>query len=143
MIPKLRKATQSDLEWLEPFYESLMRSYVELTHDWKPHVFRDTFDPSVTSIIQLDGEDIGMFKVHRQLECIYLADIQIHPQHQNQGIGAHLIQGLIDEASAIEIPVKLRVLKGNPARGLYEKLGFKVDQELDVSTQLIFQPVSI
>ena len=30
----LRQAKPEDVDWLDEFYEGLMRPYVELTHDW-------------------------------------------------------------------------------------------------------------
>ena len=67
----LRKAIPTDIEWLDPFYESLMRPYVELTHEWDTELFRKSFTPETTEIIQLDGKDIGMMKLRTGL-TIYI-----------------------------------------------------------------------
>ncbi|WP_310481007.1 hypothetical protein [Chamaesiphon sp. VAR_48_metabat_403] len=51
-----RDALAADLEWLEPFYESIMRPYyVELNCEWDDTKFREYFDPDKTKIIQADG----------------------------------------------------------------------------------------
>ncbi len=120
-----RAASWDDLEWLEPFYESIMRPYFELTNKWDSTKFREYFEPSITSIIQADGIDIGMLKVEEQESCIYLADIQLHQSYQNKGIGTGLIKSIIQSASMVNKPVRLRVLKGNPAKKLYLRLGFE------------------
>ncbi len=120
-----RMASWDDLEWLEPFYESIMRPYVELTNKWDSTKFREYFNPEVTTIIQADNVDIGILKVEEREDCIYLGDIQIHEKHRSQGIGTSLIKTVIQSATIANKPVRLRVLKGNPAKELYLRLGFE------------------
>ena len=126
-----RAATFDDLEWLEPFYESIMRPYVELTHQWDSTKFREHFDPKIIEVIQADGIDIGMLKVEAREDYIYLGDIQIDRAYQNQGIGTKLIATVIRSASIANKPIRLRVLKGNPAKNLYLRFGFQEIQILD------------
>ena len=57
--------------------------------------------------------------------------IYILPEHQSRGIGTHLVSELLAGARAAGLAVRLRVLKGNPARRLYEKLGFTVTREIE------------
>ena len=120
----LRQARAEDLTWLNGFYESLMRPYVELTHVWDDKKFRESFNPEITSIVQVDGEDIGMLKTEKRVDCIYLGDIQIKEAFQGRGIGTSLIKDVIENAKEIGVPVRLRVLKGNPVKKLYHSLGF-------------------
>ena len=136
----LRPSHPDDLEWLDPLYESMMRPYVELTHPWDEHKFRDTFSTRNSSIIRLNGEDIGLLKVEPREDCICLGDIQIHPAHQGKGIGSSLIEELKTRSDREGLPIRLRVLKGNPARSLYERLGFVEIDELDNCHQLEYRP---
>ncbi|WP_309730013.1 GNAT family N-acetyltransferase [Chamaesiphon sp. OTE_75_metabat_556] len=127
-----RAATLDDLEWLEPFYESIMRPYyVELNWEWDKTKFRESFDPNVTKIIQADGIDIGMLKVEERDDCIYLGDIQLDRAYRRKGIGTQLIKTAIESAILASKPIRLRVLKGNPAKDLYLRLGFGEIQALD------------
>jgi GNAT superfamily N-acetyltransferase len=126
-----RAATLDDLEWLDVFYESMMRPYVELTHEWDSSKFREYFDTETIEVIQADGIDIGMLKVEERDDCIYLGDLQIDRAYQNKGIGTKLIETVIRSASIANKPVRLRVLKGNPAKNLYLRLGFQAIQTLD------------
>jgi GNAT superfamily N-acetyltransferase len=75
-------------------------------------------------IILRDGEPAGRMIVHRADEEFLLVDIAILPEHRNSGIGAALIKGLLDEAALARKPVRLHVGRVNPARRLYERLGF-------------------
>jgi GNAT superfamily N-acetyltransferase len=127
-----RAAIWEDIDWLEPFYESVMRPYyVELNLIWDRTKFREYFDPRLTEIIQADGVDIGLLKTEERLDCIYLGDIQIHQEYRNKGIGTSLIESVIRSASIANKPVRLRVLKGNPAKHLYLRLGFRAVEIFD------------
>lgn len=126
-----RAATLDDLDWLDRFYESIMRPYVELTHQWDSTKFRSHFDPKIIKVIQADGIDIGMLKVEERDNYIYLGDIQIDRAYQNQGIATKIIEALIRSATIANKPIRLRVLKGNPAKALYLRLGFQTIETLD------------
>jgi ribosomal protein S18 acetylase RimI-like enzyme len=127
-----RAATLEDLEWLEPFYESIMRPYyVEFNYEWDSTKFREHFDPQITKVIQADGIDIGMIRVEARADCIYLGDIQIKREYRDKGIGTQLIETVIQSGNLANKPIRLRVLKGNPAKALYLRLGFKEIQSLD------------
>ena len=56
------------------------------------------FNPGRWQIITAGGADIGMLDVEYRPAEIYLARIEIHPDHQGGGIGTRLISPLIDEA---------------------------------------------
>ena len=58
-----------------------------------------------------------------------LIQIQLAPSLQGQGFGAQIIQSVISEARDAGASLKLDVLKVNPARRLYERLGFTVITE--------------
>ncbi len=119
-------ATWDDVEWLEPFYESVMRPYyVKLNLVWDSTKFREYFNPRSTNIIQFDDVEIGMIRVEERADCIYLADLQIQDKYRNRGIGTGLIESVIRLASSVNKPVRLRVLSGNPAKNLYLRLGFR------------------
>jgi ribosomal protein S18 acetylase RimI-like enzyme len=83
------------------------------------------------SIIECDGKAAGLFKVSRDGLDWQLIQIQIEPALQGQGIGQALIVELIDEARTVGASLSLHVLRANPARQLYERLGFRVVGEED------------
>ncbi len=127
----LRPSTSDDIEWLDAFYERLMRPYVELTHTWDSKKFREVYAHVLPEIIQLDGEDIGMFMTEVTDQFIYLRDIHIEPSHQGRGIGSYFLNKVIEQSSVLNLPIRLKVLKGNPTRGLYQRFGFRVIEEME------------
>jgi GNAT superfamily N-acetyltransferase len=85
--------------------------------------FEESYDAGNTSIIVVDGEDAGWMTVQRD-EHIELDALYLKPSMQGRGLGTSLVQGLISEAEANGKPLRLSTAKINPARRLYERLGF-------------------
>lgn len=96
---------------------------------------------SVLSIIEVDGEPAGRFRVVRFPDRIFLGGIQVHPDFQGNGIGTYLIRALIEESRSTGKPVDLNVDRDNPrARALYERLGFERHSESEKEIHMIFHP---
>jgi len=124
----LRPAILEDSDFLWSLHRETLREYVDETWGWDEKAqhdrFFDLFDPDDRQIIESDGRVIGMLQVDRQRDFIFLKNIQIHPSHQRQGFGGKIVQTLIDEANERGVPIRLQVLKVNPARKFYELFGF-------------------
>jgi ribosomal protein S18 acetylase RimI-like enzyme len=61
----------------------------------------------------------------------WIHTICIVPEHQNRGTGTEVVRSVIVEAETQNMPLYLSVLKVNPARRLYERLGFVVIEETE------------
>jgi ribosomal protein S18 acetylase RimI-like enzyme len=82
------------------------------------------FNPGRWQIITAGGAHIGILDVEYRPAEIYLARIEIHPDHQGGGIGTRLISALIDDAGQKDQDLVLDVLTVNRrAQGLYQRLG--------------------
>ena len=77
-------------------------------------------------VIEVDGRPAGLWKLWRRQDAWWILQVQLMPEHQGRGIGAVLIRRLQAQARAAGIPLKLKVLKTNPAQRLYERLGFAI-----------------
>lgn len=124
----LRPATKGDFDFLWRLHRATMKPYVEETwgwdEEWQRQHFADHFDAERLHVVEKGGERIGRFAVERGDEGLFIASIEIAPAHQRAGIGTALIGRVLRKADAAALPVTLRVLKANPARRLYERLGF-------------------
>lgn len=56
--------------------------------------------------------------------------IAVLPDYSNRGIGTRLLHLLLDDARSVYPAVELSVRSTNPARRLYERLGFVVVDEV-------------
>ena len=143
----LRPATESDREYLWWLHGATMRTYVEAIWGWDEAVqrqyFAERFDPARIELIESAGEAIGYISVERQREFIFLSAITMAPQAQSRGIGTRLIRDLQDEAERQCVPLRLRVLQGNPARRLYERLGFAATGETETHITMSWLPQTI
>jgi ribosomal protein S18 acetylase RimI-like enzyme len=88
------------------------------------------------SVVLANGRTVGRVLVNRREDEIRLVDIALLPEYRNAGIGTGLIRGLCDEGSATGRPVRLSVVKTNPALRLYQRLGFTVIGHDDIRFEL-------
>jgi len=56
---------------------------------------------------------------------------------QRRGIGTEVIKRLFGEANEFNLAVRLNVVRINPARRLYERLGFRVTREDDRKLSMV------
>jgi len=130
---KCRPAHEKDVDFLYALHVATMKQYVEEVWGWDDGVqeslFRKNYAHAQTQIITLDGKDIGMLSVEDRENDVFLRVIEIHPKYQGKGIGTDLINKVIAEGAQNMKPVRLRVLKVNPAKRLYERLGFSTVEE--------------
>jgi len=128
-----RQAKDEDVEFLYALHVATMKDYVDQTWRWndafQESVFRKKYVPAQIQVISFDGKDIGMISLEERIEDVFLRAIEILPTYQSQGVGARIIRQVISDSSSKQKPVSLRVLKVNPAKGLYERLGFLVIEE--------------
>lgn len=95
----------------------------QLQH-YRAHYRDATFD-----VILVNDVRAGRLYVRRTANQICIIDISLLPQFRGSGIGTELTQRLLTEAAANRKKVTLHVEIMNPARRLYERLGFRVAED--------------
>ena len=58
-----------------------------------------------------------------------LARLFIRPQFQNRDFGTQIMQEILMRADQKRLPIRLRVLRVNPARRFYHRIGFRLAAE--------------
>lgn len=141
---ELRAATADDVGTIAELRAVVMRPDLErlgrYDEDRVRRRLRDTFSPRYTSVILVDGGFAGSVTVRpdgkgRLLEHFYLA-----PHHQGRGLGSAVLRAVLERAAAENEPVRLDVLRGSPARRLYERHGFVVESEDAVDVFMVRAP---
>jgi SAM-dependent methyltransferase len=129
----LRPATETDREFLRRLHHVCFRPWVEPIWGWdeadQDRRFADAFTTEGRSIVELHGRAVGTIRTTRRAGTLVIADIAVAPEHQGRGVGARLLRGVLAEADGAGQPVRLQVLRTNPARRLYERHGFTVEAE--------------
>ena len=130
---ELRPATEADKEFLRELHRTTLREYVDQVFGWDDDeqraFFDERWDPRPRQVIRVEGRDAGALHVEVRDDEVFLANIGLLPEYQSRGIGSCVIQSVLDDARARGLPVSLSVLRPNPARRLYERLGFAVVEE--------------
>jgi len=142
----LTPATLADRERLWRIKKNCLRHYVEETWGfWEDISQRAHFDQNydldeIRLILTDDGQLAGYIACARTPPEIALHNIMISPGYQNRGLGTAVLKNLLAEARAQKLSVRLQVLRVNPARQLYERLGFTVYEETPTHFRLRWTP---
>lgn len=119
-----------------------LRPYVEATWGWdmddQRRRFDAWFDAAALQIVESNGRAIGMLRVDRSAMPVRLLSIAIAPAEQRRGFGTAVIADVVREAAPHA--VWLQVLKANPARALYERVGFVVIGESETHWHMLRTP---
>jgi ribosomal protein S18 acetylase RimI-like enzyme len=137
-ILSLRPTTDADLEFLLHVYAStredelrrvdwtpaqkaaFVRQQFDAQHKhWQEHYTNTSWD-----VVLLDGHPVGRLYVARWPSEIRVVDVALLPEARGSGVGTRLLRELFAEADAARQPVRIHVEVFNPARRLYERLGF-------------------
>ncbi len=132
---KVRDATREDIPRLYEIHRAALGPYVEATWGWDEEFQRSEFERRGTGtnrrVIEVGDEVAGFLEIEEQSDRLVLRTIELSPEFQGRGIGTRLIKQLLARSWSTGLPVRLRVLKCNPAKGLYERLGFEVVRETE------------
>ena len=142
----LQPATEDDLPFLLALRKTTMQEHLQRAGaplDDDHHLARIRYRFEDARIVWLDGRPAGLFKHGRDPAGWRIVQIQIDPAFQGRGLGRRLLQGVLDEADAAGVPVTLSVLKGSPARRLYEALGFIPVEETDLEYEMRHEPGAV
>lgn len=127
-----RKANPGDFDYCASLYFSWAGDVIrDLSLDMGAQVanFRERWKPAEVRVITLDGSDTGWLQSRDEEGALYLVQLFVEQAVQRQGNGTWVLRRLFDEASTR--PVTLGVVKSNPARFLYERMGFRTTHEDD------------
>jgi len=156
MPPPLRAATPfalayrpyaaEDFDFIEALYLSTRDEELALS-DWPEAAKRDfltqqhraqhqhyqTYYPNAERLIlERGGAAIGRLYVDAWPLELRVVDIALVPGARGQGIGEAVLRDMIDWAQALGKGVSIHVEKFNPARRLYQRLGFVVTEDKGV-----------
>lgn len=125
-----RAATETDLQFVYDVHRQAFRCYVEQSWGWDEgqqwDLFVAEYDPRLIEIVSYQGQDIGFMRLEDHGHFLFLDTIALLPAYQGQGLGTTLVRRVLHSAAERGLPVRLHVLRVNPARRLYEQLGFRV-----------------
>ncbi len=93
---------------------------------------------AVDHVIERDRRPVGRLFLHEDHEAVTVLDVVVLPEFRNQGVGGSVLADVVDLAGSRV--VRLHVENGNPARRLYERLGFHLISETGTGCQMERRP---
>lgn len=132
----VRRACSDDKESLYDLnraaYQDVVRKQFGAWDErWQRRHFEEKWSSEEFEIVEHEGQRIGALSVSRNKREVRIIEILLLPDFQGHGIGTELLHREISFADERGLPVRLRVLRENRARSLYERLGFRVCGETD------------
>lgn len=94
-------------------------------------------------IVVVDGVDVGTVQFVRREVDYHIGELYLLPEYQRRGIGSQLLRRLLSAADDEALPVRLEVIKINPARRLYERNGFQVCGETETHFLMVRSPAPV
>jgi RimJ/RimL family protein N-acetyltransferase len=88
------------------------------------------------------AQDVGRLWLDRRGAAVHVLDIALLPAWRGQGLGGRVLRRLMADAAAQAQALTIYVEAGNPARRLYDRLGFRPVGDPDGVHQFMrWQPV--
>lgn len=146
MIYTLRQCTEDDFEFIFKLKVLCFKWYVEKIYGWDEEKQRSLTLAEILNnlnamrIIQVNGEDAGLstFSVDENNDG-RIGLFAILPEYQGQGLGTQVLQDIISDNPNRRL--YLKVYKENPARHLYERVGFSIYG--DTQTHYLYEHIPI
>lgn len=143
----LRPIHDEDREFLFHVYAGTREEELAQVADWSPEqkeaflrmqfdaqhaYYQEHYRGADFQVVLVDGEPVGRLYLARWEGEHRIMDIAILPAHRNRGFGTLLLREILDEADRVGKPVSIHVEIHNPARTLYDRLGFVPVEERGV-----------
>jgi ribosomal protein S18 acetylase RimI-like enzyme len=128
----LRPATPADFDYCAKLYmDEAKRTNPEFAANAAAVMESLTtrWDAGETQMILQGGATVGWVQAHQRDGALFVRQLIVEDRFQRRGIGTAVMQMMMAEAKKAGQPIALGVVKTNPARKLYERLGFRVTHD--------------
>ncbi|MEU4552997.1 N-acetylglutamate synthase-like GNAT family acetyltransferase [Micromonospora violae] len=142
----IRAASMADVEAVAELRAVVLRADLERLGRYDDQRvrqrLRDGFAPAYTWIVEVDGAFAGCVALRPDGDAHWLEHFYLAPRCQGSGIGTAVLRELLERCDRDGTLVRLNVLRGSPARRLYERHGFALDSEDPVDVFMVRTPAS-
>lgn len=138
MYASTREEELAPVGWDEP----TKRAFLEMQFSAQDQHYKENYTHTTYSVILAGDRPAGRLYVARWEDEIRIVDIALLPEFRGRGLGSALLADLMAEADAAGKPLSIHVEQNNPARSLYDRLGFEEAGEFGVYLLMRRAPVS-
>ena len=140
-LRQLFATTRADELAVMAWDENQKEAFITMQFNAQKQQYAMSYPRAQHSIILLNDIPIGRQMIDSGENEFTLVDIALLPSHRSAGIGTHLIEDLLAEAASAGKSVTLSVWHTNPAKKLYQRMGFAgANDDGDVYCQMRWKP---
>lgn len=132
--------TRADELAIVPWSEEQKRAFLIQQFSAQRKHYYAYFPDTAFDIIELHGTPIGRLYIDERETRVHVIDIVLMPGSRDRGMGTALLTAIQDHARARGKGVDIFVERINPAKTLYDRLGFKVIREDDIYLEMDWLP---
>lgn len=111
--------------WSEQQISAFLNQQFRAQHQY----YQEMYSRADFLIILCDDMPAGRLYLYEESADFRIIDITLLPEFRNHGLGEYILRGILDKAAAAGKSVSIHVERMNPARHLYDRLGFKIIDE--------------
>jgi ribosomal protein S18 acetylase RimI-like enzyme len=131
-----REAELAQVDWTQTVKAAFLRQQFEA----QARHYREQYDGATYDVIEVDDRRAGRLYVARWDDEIRIMEIALLPEYCRRGTGTALLRNLLDEGARTGKRVTVHVEQFNPARRLYERLGFRWVRDVGVYVLMEWSP---
>jgi ribosomal protein S18 acetylase RimI-like enzyme len=121
----LYASTRADEEPIRHWPVAHRAKFLAMQYEAQDRHYRDQYPCAERWIVCTRYKDIGRLILNKVPGDIRIVDISLLTVSRGKGLGSTILKTILEQADALAASVSLSVRMDNPARRLYQRLGFK------------------
>lgn len=131
---------QRELNQLSGWSRQQISQFIDSQFDAQHSHYLQHYPTAQFLVLEQAGQRIGRLYVDIVESSVRLMDLALVPAVRNRGLGGALTRAVMDYAESLRMGVTLHVEEDNPAKRLYDRLGFVVVGELSFYKKMAWSP---
>lgn len=133
-------------EWAKEYFAGLqmgpeqLESIIAMQYEAQCADYSSNYPAARSQVVVFKGEKVGRLIWSTEHGDLHIIDLGLLPSLRGQGVGTKVIRHLLAIATEANLDVRFYVEKMNPAIRLYERLGFKVVEDLTGHLRMAWIP---
>lgn len=123
-LRRLYHSTRAEEMRFFPFSEEQKVQFLDQQFNAQHTYYTANYPNCERNLIEIGGQPAGRMWIEEWEKEIRLIDIALMPEWRGSGVGGTLLRELLERGRAAGKPVSIHVETFNPARRLYDRLGF-------------------